>query len=97
MKYILSEAEYNELVSAKQTLEKVVANLQDDLIGTQKTLDKATKKVLKLTLDLQHADGELQYYKSEYRHLLIEMSAKNREIFKRSRKPAVNEFGEVVR
>ena len=85
MKYILSEAEYNELVSAKQTLEKVVANLQDDLIGTQKTLDKATKKVLKLTLDLQHADGELQYYKAEHIRLLTEVSAKNRKIFKLTR------------
>lgn len=90
MQYILSEAEYNELVSAKQA---VVA----DLTATQKSLDKAIKRVLELTQHLTDVSGELRYYKGEYRRLLTVVSTKEREILQLSRKSAINEFGEVVR
>lgn len=90
MQYILSEAEYNELVSAKQA---VVA----DLTATQKSLDKAIKQVFKLTQDLTDVSGELQYYKGEYRRLLAVVSTKEREILNLSRRSTINEFGEVVR
>lgn len=87
MQYILTEAEYNELVSAKQA----------DLTATQKSLDKAIKRVLELTQHLTDVSGELRYYKDEYRRLLTVVSTKEREILSLSRKSAINEFGEVVR
>lgn len=90
MQYILSEAEYNELVSAKQAA-------VSDITATQKSLDIATKRVLELTQALTDVSGELRYYKGEYRRLLDVLSTKEREILRLSRKSAINEFGEVVR
>lgn len=56
MQIILTEAEYNELVSAKQTLEKVVANIQDDLFGTQKSLELANESINSLKNQLKESE-----------------------------------------
>lgn len=81
MQYILTEAEYNELVSAKQTS---VANLEA-------ALDKANKQIVELKRDLTGTVRELNQSRRTVKYLLgIHKIAT-------LRKNSINEFGEVVR